>query len=254
MPQTLEGQIAPEEKDEKFQERKKKAQIEVGTLMWLTIKTRQDLGPVVGIAASNIAHNPGETIKMCEGIWKYLAMTADLGMVLEKTHEERLARHAIGDAPQVMIASDASFAPGGGKSRTGVVVMVNDIVVHWLTGRQDRTALSTCESEILAHRTGLQVGLSIRDLVREATEEKVEVNMEGDNAGALRSVKTEVTTWRTRHYAGDASWIREKLQEEMVDLAHRAGKELIADGLTKILPRELLEQFRRRAALKSRRS
>ena len=44
------------------------------------------------------------------------------------------------------------------------------------------------------------------------------------------------------------------MQEEMVDLAHRAGKELIADGLTKILPRELLEQFRRRAALKSRRS
>ena len=33
-------QIVPEDKDEKFQERKMKAQIEVGTLMWLTIRAR----------------------------------------------------------------------------------------------------------------------------------------------------------------------------------------------------------------------
>ena len=58
---------------------------------------------------------------------------------------------------------------------------------------------------------------------------------------------------RTRHYAGDASWIRDKLEQEQIDLYHRPGKELIADGLTKILPRELLEQFRRRAAIQSRR-
>ena len=171
-----------------------------------------------------------------------------------KTHEERLKRRSPGGATEVMIASDASFAPGGGKSRTGVVVMVNDIIVHWLTGRQDRTALSTCESEILAHRTGLQLGLSIRDLAREATSETVKVKMEGDNAGALKSVVTEITTWRTRHYAGDASWIRERIEEEEVDLSYRPGKKLIADGLTKILPRELVEQFRRRAAFCSRSS
>ena len=76
--------------------------------------------------------------------------------------------------------------------------------------------------------------------------------MEGDNTGALRSIQNEMTTWRTRHYAGDASWIRDKLEEEEVELSHRPGKELIADGLTKILPRELVEQFRRRAAIRSR--
>ena len=127
------------------------------------------------------------------------------------------------------------------------------MIVHWTTARQDRTALSTCEAEILAHRTGVQLGLCIRDLVQEATKGKVQMKMEGDNAGAVRSVQNEITTWRTRHYAGDASWIRDKLEEEQIDLYHRPGKELIADGLTKILPRELLEQFRRRAAIQSRR-
>ena len=132
--------------------------------------------------------------------------------------------------------------------------MINNMVVHWTTVRQDRSALSTCEAEIMAHRTGMQLGLCIKDLVKDATGEVVTVKMEGDNTGALTSIQNEMTTWRTRHYAGDASWIRDTLEEENVELLHRPGKELIADGLTKILPRELLEQFRRRAAMRSRRS
>ena len=253
LPMAQEGRLAPEDKmDEGFAGRKTLAQIEVGTLMWLTIKTRPDIGPIVGIAASSIAHNPEETLRLCVGVWKYLAMTADLGMIIEETHERRLTRHELGDTPEVLIASDASFAPGGGKSRTGVIIMVNGKIVHWTTCRQDRTALSTCEAEILAHRTGVQLGLCIRDLIQEATGGKVQIKMEGDNAGAVRSVQHELTTWRTRHYAGDASWIRDKLEEEEIDLHHRPGKELIADGLTKILPRQLLEQFRRRAAMESR--
>ena len=44
--------------------------------------------------------------------------------------------------------------------------------------------------------------------------------------------------------AGDASWIRDKLEEESIQLNHRPGEEMIADDLTKVLPREQLEQFR----------
>ena len=254
LPYTMEGKLAPEDKkDPDFEIRKKKAQVEVGTLMWLTIKTRPDIGPTVGIAASSIAHNPKEALRLCDGIWKYLAMTADLAMVLEKTQEQREKIHKSGERTQILIASDASYAPGGGKSRTGVVIMINDIIVHWTTSRQDRTALSTCESEILAHRTGLQLGLCIRDLVKEAIGGgATSLKMEGDNTGALRSIQTEMTTWRSRHYAGDASWIRDKVEMEEVELSHRAGQYLIADGLTKVLPRQTLEQFRRRAVLQSR--
>ena len=131
--------------------------------------------------------------------------------------------------------------------------MVNRIVVHWMTGRQDRTAISVCEAEIMAHRAGVQIGLALKDLVKEATGEAVQIKLEGDNTGALRSVVTEITAWRTRHYAGDAAWIREKIEEESIGVQHRPGKQLIADGLTKVLPREQVEQFRERAAFLSRR-
>ena len=50
----------------------------------------------------------------------------------------------------------------------------------------------------------------------------------------------------------DVHWIKETINKENVELFYRPGRDLIADGLTKILPRELLQQFRRRAALVSR--
>ena len=78
------------------------------------------------------------------------------------------------------------------------------------------------------------------------------MKLEGDNTGALRSVVTEITAWRTKHYAGDAARVRERLEEQCIQVHHRPGKELIADGLTNVLPREVVEQFRNRAAFLSR--
>ena len=119
LPVTPEGKLVPEEKDELFPGRKKQAQKEVGTLMWLTIKTRPDIGPVVGTASSCIAHNPSETIRLCDGVWKYLAVTPDVGMILTQTCEDRDTRYVCGGAPQVLVATDASFAPGWGKEQVG---------------------------------------------------------------------------------------------------------------------------------------
>ena len=48
LPVSQEGKLEPEEKNDEFPGKKKLAQIEVGTLMWLTVKTRPDIGPVVG--------------------------------------------------------------------------------------------------------------------------------------------------------------------------------------------------------------
>ena len=45
--------------------------------MWATLKSRPDICVSVSIAASQIAHNPTESVRMCVGIWKYLAVTVD---------------------------------------------------------------------------------------------------------------------------------------------------------------------------------
>ena len=58
-----------------------------------------------------------------------------------------------------------------------------------------------------------------------------------------------MTSWRNRHYAMKAVWLREKIAELQVKLKHTNGKELVSDCLTKVLPKDLLTIARKRLGL-----
>eukprot|EP00975_Prorocentrum_lima_P037570 7901825-Prorocentrum_lima.AAC.1 len=62
---------------------------------------------------------------------------------------------------KIEISADASFAPGGERSITGVVAVVRlfGVVVHW--------ALSSCEAELISAVTGVKEGLGVRQLLKE---------------------------------------------------------------------------------------
>ena len=95
------------------------------------------------------------------------------------------------------------------------------------------------------------MGLSIMQLIVElvGSEQRVRMSLRGDNMAAMHSLQTEISSWRTRHYSTYASWLREKIAEFEVVLTHVPGKQLVADGLTKILGKVLLGEFRKRIAL-----
>ena len=111
------------------------------------------------------------------------------------------------------MSTDASHSPGGSASRTGVVIEINGIVVHWTSHRQSMVTLSTCESEIIAHVTGFKLMIGIRDLIEEATGYKLNVVLEGDNMAAIHSLTNVVTSWRNMHYAKRAAWLRDEIKK-----------------------------------------
>ena len=143
LPMVPEGKTPPMDKTTaEYATALKKAQEEVGTLMWLAIKTRADIAATVSVASSLQSKNPTEALDVVAGVWRYLAMTWNEVSVLgshEKSEDLRLE-----------IATDASLSPGGDKSRSGVVISLNSIPVHWSSSKQSLTALSSCESEISA--------------------------------------------------------------------------------------------------------
>ena len=134
-------------------------------------------------------------------------------------------------------------------SRTGVVIQVNGIVVHWASHRQSMTTLSSCESEIVAHVTGFKLMIGIRDLIEEATKTKMLITLEGDNMAAIHTLTNVVTSWRNMHYAKRAAWLRDEIVQTGANLQHRRGTELVSDGLTKVLPREKLAVARERLGI-----
>ena len=83
LPPIHEGMLVPEEKDGEFENRKKEAHQELGTIQWLSLKYRPDISTVTSIAASCIAHNPKEALRMCDGIWRYLAATWEMRLYLK---------------------------------------------------------------------------------------------------------------------------------------------------------------------------
>eukprot|EP00975_Prorocentrum_lima_P010582 2246427-Prorocentrum_lima.AAC.1 len=70
-----------------------------------------------------------------------------------------MCMEALPEQDMIAISADASSAPGGERSRAGVVVKVYGVIVHWASAKQTSTALSSCEAELVAAVTGVKLGL-----------------------------------------------------------------------------------------------
>jgi hypothetical protein len=79
--------------------------------------------------------------------------------------------------------------------------------------------------------------------------ELIKVEVRADNTASIMSIKTEVTSWRNRHYAMKAAWIRDVLNEEVIELNYQPGVTLVADALTKVLEKGKLDVARQRLHL-----
>ena len=142
----------------------------------------------------------------------------------------------------VRISADASFAPGGDRSRTGVVLPVRGSIVHWLSQKQSLTAMSAHEAELEGTVTGVKQGLVIAKILEELEERPTTLKLDQDNQATIRTITTQMTSWRTRHYAVRAAWIRDIIKVDGITMEHIKGVEIIADPLTKVLGGEKLHE------------
>eukprot|EP00974_Lingulodinium_polyedra_P032716 3149121-Lingulodinium_polyedra.AAC.1 len=86
---------------------------------WLALKTRPDIACIAAICASMQSRNPQKALDINGEIWKYIKSTAYYVMNLAPNAEAE---------NDIRISADASFAPGGDRSRTGVVIKVLDAI------------------------------------------------------------------------------------------------------------------------------
>ena len=65
-----------------------------------------------------------------------------------------------------------------------------------------------------------------------------------DNQGAIALAKNSVFHGRTKHIDTQHHFVREKVADGMVELKYIHTSEMVADGLTKALPRNPFQRFR----------
>ena len=249
----------------------------IGQMMWLTTRTRPDSeSACLGILASMMVRRPSEVKRHLVSLWRYLWTTRDHAMCTLPS--PNVARKLVADnRPEVMPSSardgplscssllkiqtycDASFAPGGGRSRSGILVLLVDQKTNrasallWQSRRQTLTALSAPEAEVVALSEALMPAIIIHESCRDigldvGPSPDVLFVVKTDSQVTLTQLRNESVTTRSRPFANKFNYARDmcygtSIHPASVRAVFEPGKSQKADGLTKILSRAAMKSF-----------
>jgi Reverse transcriptase (RNA-dependent DNA polymerase) len=215
-----------------------KYQKKTGSILFAATTTRSD----VAFAASRLARfnqNPDSSHhRAADRVIQYLYSTRSRSICFGK---ETAARSFI-------CASDASFADNtlDRKSSQGYIMMLFGGPIAWRANKQDTVTTSSTEAELLALSQTAKEAIFISRLFKAMTLELDEpLTIECDNKQTLRLLTEEATKLITklRHVDIHHHWLRQEYAHGRVQFEWKPTTEMLADGLTKALPRQRHEGF-----------
>jgi hypothetical protein len=162
---------------------------------------------------------------------------------------------AFGGDDDFRVASDASFADNtlDRKSSQAYAMKLFGGMIGWRANKQDTVTTSTTEAELLALSQTAKEALYVSRLIGELRVELDDsrIRIECDNVMTIRLVTAEIATLKTklRHVDIHNHWLRQECQRGSIDVTYTESAKMMADGLTKALPREAFERFREQMAL-----
>ncbi|KAJ9542022.1 hypothetical protein OSB04_028528 [Centaurea solstitialis] len=204
----------------------------VGCLRYL-LHTRPDLAYSVGVV-SRYMQSPREShARAVKQILRYLRGTISLGIRYERCDELKLMGYS--DSSHNVDIDD-------GRSTTGHIFFLGKSPISWCSQKQDTVALSSCEAEFMAATSAACQAVWLRELLAEVTglkEQKVLIRI--DNKSTIALSKNPVFHRRRKHIHTRFHFIRERVENEQVEVEHVAGDSQVADSLTKALARVRLK-------------
>jgi len=205
----------------------------VGSLMYAMLGTRPDIAYAVGLV-SQFNHSPSsEHWVAVKRIFRYLRGTRTLKL-------------QYGSSNQSGGYSDADWGSGQDrKSVGGFVFLLNGGAVSWTSKKQTSIALSTTEAEYMSMTQAAKEIIWFRVLLKELgalTHVNQMSQLYGDNQGALALARNPEYHARTKHIDIQYHFIRELVQAEKVYLQYCPSSDMIADIMTKSLPRTTHEK------------
>jgi Reverse transcriptase (RNA-dependent DNA polymerase)/Integrase core domain len=201
----------------------------VGSLIYITSRTRPDIATAVRMASEHLCAPTQEAWNALTRIFQYLKGTSDFSLVYRK-----------GGGCEVRAYSDADWGSciNDRKSVSGCLVKIGVNTVMWKSKKQKTVALSTTESEYMALVETAKEVLWLRQLLEEMGYIQTEATtIYDDNIGCIQLAKNEVTLARSKHIDIRHHFVREKVADGVIKLEYVATKENTADILTKGISR-----------------
>lgn len=212
-------------------------QRKIGSLMYIAVQTRPD----IAFAVSKLARfmtNPGpQHHSAADRVLNYLEQSKSLGL-------------KFGGDKDLRVASDASFADNklDRKSSQGYAIKLFGGMIGWRANKQNTVTTSTTEAELLALAQAAKESMFVSCLLKELTVklDDERIRIECDNQQTIGIVTKENLALRSnlRHVDIHNHWLRQEYQRGQIDVVYTQSSNMIADGLTKALPRQSFEKFR----------
>jgi hypothetical protein len=197
----------------------------VGRLMYLA-HTRPDLAYVLSVV-SQFMHNPGEQhMNAVMRILRYLKSAPGKGILLKKNDNNN----------NVSVYTDADWAGSIDdiRSTSGYFTFVGGNLVTWRSKKQNAVARSSAEAEFRGMTLGLCEALWLRHLLSYLGYPPDEpIRLYCDNKATCDIAHNPVQHDRTKHVEVDRFFIKEKLDENMLELPRIRSEDQLADILTK---------------------
>ena len=199
---------------------------------------RPDLSLAVGLLSQHMVSPGTEHWSGVKRVLRYIKGTVDFGLRFEASSPENFRLHAY---------SDADWAGCGNtrKSTSGQLFKLGNCSVSWRSRKQSIVALSTTEAEYVAMCESAQEAVWLRRLLGDIgfTQNAPTVVFE-DNQGAISLSANPKDHTRTKHIDIKYHYVREKVAEKQLEIQYCATGEMLADTLTKGLPKPAFEKFR----------
>ena len=214
----------------------RKAQKYVGEALWLATRTRPDVMSLVNHMNSLVSRKPLYVQRLAMRLLAYLSGTSDLKLQLGGRQSSD---------KEVIVYTDASYAPFGRRSFGAAVVTANNSTVAWKASRQSFITLSVLEAELYAATQGCLLLEAIHALIEEILPGTYGKTLAIDNTSAEAMLAGGPGSQRTRHLKIRANYVREAVEEGRMRIRHVAGQDQLADLATKMEPRLRLHQLLR---------
>lgn len=155
---------------------------------------------------------------------------------------------------ELRVASDAAFAddPGTRKSSQEYIIVLFGGPVSWKASKQNTVTTSSTEAELLAFTSTAKEAIATQRLFQQINLQLDHpLEIECDNQQTIRLIKADLPRLRTqlKHVDVHNCWARQAYQQGQFQVSYTPTTEMVADGLTKILPGQKFKHFLEQLAL-----
>jgi hypothetical protein len=150
--------------------------------------------------------------------------------------------------------SDWAQDPDSRRSVSGYVFNVAGGAVSWASKWQPTVALFTTEAEYMVASNTTKEAIWLRVLLEDLGFPQVSATtLHADNLGCIALTNGTITHSCAKHIDILHHFIRERVANSEIDLQYVSTKGMLADILTKQLPREAFERYRKALGVGERR-